>query len=200
MRVERAVVDHRDQALDLDVEVALLVHLAQERVLDVLAVLDAAGRQTIGARRIEGLGLQQDAAARTADRHRDLAPTPAAADGAKSPFASVASTQRELAVALAEPAEVVLRAHGAPSRPVTLRDRLRDERRERVGIAAAHAGDLAAGRRRVAAAAEGLGDARQIDGRRRASAGSSPRRSWCRRARPPRSASPCPTASPISLG
>ena len=191
LALEGAVVDHRDQALDLDVEVALLVDLAQERVLDVLPVLDATRSAGESPRRIEGLGLQQDAAARPADRHRDLAASAAAAHGREVGVGEHRLHERELPVALAEPAEIAVHAHAAHI--------LRDARhRSATSAASASAsrspmpGNLAAGRRRVAAAPEGLRHPREIDRAGRASAGSSRPRSWCRRARRPRSASPCP--------
>ena len=113
---ERAVIDHRDQAFDLDVEVALLVHLAQQRVLDVLAVLDPpVGRRNVprdrrpwsaaGCRRSDGGSPSRPRSAAAAAHRREVAVGKHLLDEGK------------LAVALTEPAEIAVCAHAVPCQP-----------------------------------------------------------------------------------
>src|SRR5262249_3837463 len=56
----RTIGDHRDEAADLDLETGLLFGLAEQRMLDGLATLDAAGRQPERVGGVVLLGLPEE--------------------------------------------------------------------------------------------------------------------------------------------
>src|SRR5439155_26999583 len=72
-RGPRAIGDRREESPDGGFEPRLFERLPYERVEDAFAVMDAAGREPVGATRIEGLDREKDFPVRAPHDHADLA-------------------------------------------------------------------------------------------------------------------------------
>src|SRR2546430_1450192 len=72
-RGPRAIGDRREESPDRGFEPRLFERLPYERVEDAFAVMDAAGREPVGATRIEGLDREKDFPVRAPHDHADLA-------------------------------------------------------------------------------------------------------------------------------
>src|ERR1700687_2101565 len=77
---ERVVGNACEEAVDGGDEARFLVRLTNERVVDALAMMDSARRQTEGTSRVEGLDRQQQSATAPSDDHADLTETIALPD------------------------------------------------------------------------------------------------------------------------